>query len=317
MRKNVHFLDLKYYVFFKELVSYWYDTCFFQVITGEQLTIRIMFMKKEHDYILDYRLDISNENSTQNLELENKSTKHEHEGKMKIRKKKVAKAEQIECPSCGLIFPSKDTYKSHKRQHLTVDCKHCGKSLSYNTDFRIHQRRCTKDISFDHPCTICKKTMKTRYELDRHYEKRHTAKIVTKLYQCTLCDFEISNQRVLRKHVTTHKIHKTQDNYIVLQSHELKKCPKCNKQFLKEESLARHLKTHNFKRCSMCDYKSKKTSNLKAHTWRMHLKPKNAQSKPKPMPKCSYCDYTSNAQFSVTRHQESCSFAGPEIFCIV
>ena len=235
-------------------------------------------MKKEHDYILDYRLDISNENSTQNLELENKSTKHEHEGKMKIRKKKVAKAEQIECPSCGLIFPSKDTYKSHKRQHLTVDCQHCGKSLSYNTDFRIHQRRCTKDISFDHPCTICKKTMKTRYELDRHYEKRHTAKIVTKLYQCTLCDFEISNQRVLRKHVTTHKIHKTQDNYIVLQSHELKKCPKCDKQFLKEESLARHLKTHNFKRCSMCDYKSKKTSNLKAHTWRMHLKPKNAQS---------------------------------------
>ena len=38
-------------------------------------------MKKEHDYILDYRLDISNENSTQNLELENKSTKYGHEGK--------------------------------------------------------------------------------------------------------------------------------------------------------------------------------------------------------------------------------------------
>ena len=197
---------------------------------------------------------------------------------------------------------------------MTVDCQHCGKSLSYNTDFRVHQRRCTKDISLDHPCTICKKTMKTRYELNRHYEKCHTARILTKLYQCTLCDFEISNQRVLRKHATTHKI---QDNYIVLQSHEPKKCPKCDKQFLKDESLARHMKTHNFKRCSMCDYKSKKTSNLKAHTWRVHLQPKIAQSEPKPMLKCSFCDYTSNAQFSVTRHQESCSFAGPEIFCIV
>ena len=289
---------------------------FFQVITQEQLTKGIMSMKKVKDYILDYHLDISNENSNQNLKLENKSTKHEHESKMKLKihKKRVAKVEQIECPSCSLIFPSKDTYRSHKRQHLTVDCQHCGKSLSYNTDFRVHQRRCTKDISLDHPCTICKKTMKTRYELNRHYEKCHTARILTKLYQCTLCDFEISNQRVLRKHATTHK---TQDNCIVLQSHELKKCPKCDKQFLKDESLARHMKTHNFKRCSMCDYKSKKTSNLKAHTWRVHLQPKIAQSEPKPMLKCSFCDYTSNAQFSVTRHQESCSFAGPEIFCIV
>ena len=140
-----------------------------------------MSVKKEKDYILDY---ISNENSTRNLKLENKSTKHEHKGKLRLNvfKKKVAKVEQIECPSCGIIFPSKDSYKSHKRQHLTVDCQHCGKSLSYNTDFRVHQRRCTKDLSLDHPCTICKKTMKTRYELDRHYEKRHTAKILTKLY---------------------------------------------------------------------------------------------------------------------------------------
>ena len=271
-------------------------------------------MKKEKDYILDYHLDILDESSNQNLKLENKTTKHESKMKLKVYEKKVAKAEQIECPSCSLIFPSKDTYRSHKRQHLTVDCQYCGKSLSHNTDFRVHQRRCTKDVSLDHPCTICKKTMKTRYELNRHYEKCHTARILTKLYQCTLCDFEISNQRVLRKHATTHK---TKDNYIVLISHELKKCPKCDKQFLKDESLARHMKTHNFKRCSMCDYKSKKTSNLKAHTWRVHLQPKIAQSEPKPMLKCSFCDYTSNAQFSVTRHQESCSFAGPEIFCIV
>ena len=67
-----------------KLVSYWYDTCFFQVITQEQLTIGIMSMKKEKDYILDYRLDISNENNTQNLKLENKSTKNEHEGKLKL-----------------------------------------------------------------------------------------------------------------------------------------------------------------------------------------------------------------------------------------
>ena len=143
-----------------------------------------MSIKSEKDYILDYCLDRSLENSTQSLKLENKSTihEHDHEGKMKlnVRKKKVAKAEQIECPSCGLFFPSKDAYKSHKRQHLTVDCQHCGKSLSYNTDFRTHQRRCTKDVSVDHPCTICKKTMKTRYELDREGHQKSQTQLLLK-----------------------------------------------------------------------------------------------------------------------------------------
>ena len=269
---------------------------------------------KEEAYILDYHLEVSNVASILNLKVEDNST--QHKGKFKLQ---VAKAEQIECPFCGLIFPTKLRFRNHKRKHLTRDCQNCGKSLSKGSNFQDHLRRCTKDVSLNHLCTICNKTFYTLQELNGHRERRHTARILTKLYQCEICDFEISNQKIFRKHITSHKVHKTYDNYMAaLQSEELKKCPKCDKHYMKE-SLARHMKSHNFIKCNMCDYKSKYTSNLKAHTWRIHMKPKVVQSEsdPKALPKCSFCDFTSKTPYNVIRHQESCSFAGPEIFCIV
>ena len=157
---------------------------------------------KEEAYILDYHLEVSNVASILNLKVEDNST--QHKGKFKLQ---VAKAEQIECPFCGLIFPTKLRFRNHKRKHLTRDCQNCGKSLSKGSNFQDHLRRCTKNVSLNHLCTICNKTFYTLQELNGHRERRHTARILTKLYQCEICDFEISNQKIFRKHITSHKVH--------------------------------------------------------------------------------------------------------------
>ena len=293
-------------------------------------------VKSTHDGI-KYGCKLCKKEFSQQRYLTNHIQK-KHEGlRGKVRD---LKPEKIECPTCGFICQSKENFRHHNRKHLTIDCHHCGKSLLKSSNFQAHQRRCTKDFSKYFPCTICGRRFSVKGDLDRHYEKRHTVSTLTKLYQCELCDFQTLKETTFWEHARSHRdlrchlcnqkirgyknflkhrqLHEQQEQ---LQLHDLKKCPSCDKQFMDEKTYVRHIKTHNFSKCSKCDYKTNNTFNLKAHFWRVHIKPNIAeseQSEPQQQkPKCSYCDYTSIAQSKVSRHQESCYFAGPEIFCIV
>ena len=230
--------------------------------------------------------------------------------------KKIMKAEKvIECPTCGKICSSKLSLRNHFRMHLRVDCPHCGKSLSKCSNFQLHQRRCTKVLSSRFQCTICNKKFYAKQDLQRHYKRCQREPDVQK---CHICDFGTSSKREFRTHVKTHtrKYSRTQ----------VYQCQLCDFQSVGNKTIfEKHGRVHKLKlpkklneqtklKCEQCDYKTKRKFDLKVHILRIHDKPKTKTTKT--MPKCSFCDYTAINQWNVTRHEEKCSFSGPEILCL-
>ena len=230
--------------------------------------------------------------------------------------KKIMKAEKvIECPTCGKICSSKLSLRNHFRMHLRVDCPHCGKSLSKCSNFQLHQRRCTKVLSSRFQCTICNKKFYAKQDLQRHYKRCQREPDVQK---CHICDFGTSSKREFRTHLKTHtrKYSRTQ----------VYQCQLCDFQSVGNKTIfEKHARVHKLKShkksieqtkfiCEQCDYKTKRRFDLKVHILRIHDKPKPKSTKTQP--KCSFCDYTSSNQWTVTRHEEKCSFSGPEILCL-
>ena len=234
----------------------------------------------------------------------------------KLAKVKKMKAEKVECPTCGLICSSKKKLSNHVRRHFTVDCPHCGKSLSKGSNFHMHQRRCTKDLSSRFQCTICNKKFYAKQDLQRHCKRVETCQPGDK--KCHICDFRTSSKREFRTHVKTHtrKYSRTQ----------VYQCQLCDFQSVGNKTIfEKHGRVHKVKlhkklneqtkfKCEQCDYKTKRRFDLKGHILRIHDKPKLKSTKTPP--KCSFCDYTSSNQWTVTRHEEKCSFSGPEILCL-
>ena len=69
-------------------------------------------------------------------------------------------------------------------------------------------------------------------------------------------------------------------------------------------------------KCEKCFYKTTRKFNLQQHVWRKHAIPKEPPQ-PKILPKCTYCEFSSEHSHNVRRHEETCSFSGPEIFCVL
>ena len=245
-------------------------------------------------------------------EMENKDTLN---WDLRVKVKEM-KAEKVECQTCGVIFPSKKRLSNHIRRHLTVDCPHCGKSLSKGSNFQAHQRRCTKDLSKYFQCTICNRKFYAKQDLQRHYKRVGTCQPVD--HKCHICDFGTSSKREFRTHLKTHtrKYSRTQ----------VYQCQLCDFQSVGNKTIfEKHGRVHKLKlpkklneqtklKCEQCDYKTKRKFDLKVHILRIHDKPKTKTTKT--MPKCSFCDYTASNQWNITRHEEKCSFSGPEILCL-
>ena len=243
------------------------------------------------------------------------------------------KQEKVECPTCGKIFSGGKNYASknyadHKKIHKSIDCPHCGKTLSMSTNINLHLQRCKKNPNRScsmYQCTECDYETPIKSDLTtKHYKLVHSEAAVekrrrkTRKFKCEFCDLKFWSERKYLRHYKTH----------VPKKKKTFKCNKCDGEFGGLQALTKHLKTHEislprerqeirYHKCHICDYKSNKKFNLSTHVWRVHERKVDKRPKPKIFPKCSFCDYTSQSRYVVSRHEGTCPFSGPEIFCIV
>ena len=177
-----------------------------------------------------------------------------------------------------------------------------------------HRRTCMKDLRFK--CTICDfKTSRDRF-LQDHLRAKHTV-APTKGYSCDRCDFLAPTKEALRTHES--------------KDHPKYSCNTCGKQFLKAETLKRHVESHEevtvststgdyFKfvpqkkkagggkktyPCLSCPHVSTSKYNLKLHRWRIHERENPVR--PRIIPKCTKCGYTSKWGH-LRRHEQHCQF---------
>ncbi|KAF5285457.1 hypothetical protein FQR65_LT02297 [Abscondita terminalis] len=141
------------------------------------------------------------------------------------------------CSECGKSFSSRPVFLEHKRLHNSTKhsykCAQCLKTISSKQGYYIHIRMhnderpykcnfCKKEFRDGgtlrkherihtglrpHVCPICSKAFNQKVVLREHLRSVHVSKWKTnedKFFQCTLCDFEVSEKYDLCAHLVKH-----------------------------------------------------------------------------------------------------------------
>ena len=190
-----------------------------------------------------------------------------------------------ECSYCVKTFSSKTQFTHHTNIHLGIKphcCSHCEKSFTQPTHLKIHQRIHDQERNF--MCCICGKTFSISSNLKKHLSTHER-------------DLAVAVERDLEIHGNQNKENKDLEvsvakrvnimsypfecketscggrfsNENKLFHHEKKKhgkqhvCPSCNKLFLSESQLRKHVLIHTGEKpykCTIC---------LKAFTQKSHV----------------------------------------------
>lgn len=192
------------------------------------------------------------------------------------------KEKPYSCSFCDKSFTVKETLRLHLRNHSGIKpykCSKCDYSSSAKWNLRLHEKRHNSDRKDDKKflCTECGALFYMKHHLNRHamthtQEKTHLCKICGKLFsqssylnrhlenhnkysKCPRCDFELKNNDAYQHHVDT--------------GHFLFVCDPCEKVFLTDNNLQKHLKSHNKNErklsCDVCGKMFVNKGNLKKH----------------------------------------------------
>lgn len=148
------------------------------------------------------------------------------------------------CQFCKEIFESYKALKGHLIvSHLTLKVYKCvqvgcSKMFEELDDFLEHTQSHKK---VEYRCHVCGEAFSTLSDLGLHQYSHSIdkTKSADKYYFCSVCKSSFSNLKALQHHMDT-----TTHDYT---------CPHCNKIFLIERFLRRHLKTHASSAKFACD----------------------------------------------------------------
>ena len=188
----------------------------------------------------------------------------------------------LKCNICFKECRGKKTLKDHMRNHnqKQVKCNGCHEHFKERS-FKSHQLHCLTIpplvINQPRKCQMqgCDFVAETSSDLRKHM-KRH--KRLKEDHLCSFCDERFTNRKNLKAH---------------MKKHVQFKCPDCDKSFRKQETLGRHrqkmhatialrnscgwfmpstdqqesevIPMEKFHHCELCQYKTKRSNNLKKH----------------------------------------------------
>ena len=162
-------------------------------------------------------------------------------------------------------------------------------------------------------CHDCDKFFTSKRSLMGHKKEKHSGPV--KSFKCVDCGKEFSRKSNLKYHKNscfrfrhfTAKDDKREKMENLSKEHQLEAQPLIHESTVPNNQVLK---------CEKCFYKTTRKFNLQQHVWRKHAIPKEPPQ-PKILPKCTYCEFSSESSHNVRRHEETCSFSGPEIFCVL
>ena len=140
-----------------------------------------------------------------------------------------------------------------------------------------------------HQCDQCDYKTPNFGKLKRHSDEVHLKK---KRYNCTKCSAGFNDKKSLKRHgINTHGEVDDLERFA--------QCMICQKKFLYESGLKRHMSSHKSKeelrfQCENCDYKADHWDMMDKHERTVHLKEKQFA--------CKLCSYKASEKQSLQRH---------------
>ncbi|XP_015214721.2 zinc finger protein 142 isoform X1 [Lepisosteus oculatus] len=206
----------------------------------------------------------------------------------------LRKHPQLECPTCQVMFETREGLEEHRKTHFTQRCPLC--------PFAARERQLLVQHLLDEheegppeekplKCAACGFSCRHQLVFEQHV-RSHGG---TRLYKCTDCQYSTRNRQKITWHI---RIHTGEKPY---------HCEQCSYACADPSRLKYHMRTHQEERkylCPECGYKCKWVNQLKYHMT------KHTGAKPYV---CEECDYRTNRADALrihreTRHREVRSF---------
>ena len=227
----------------------------------------------------DEEVELPNEETTSNCEIEEKQKDH--------KKDKSAidgeKGKKNLCSYCGKCFLKKAWKERHERIHTgekPFECKFCQKRFIEKGKLNTHERIHTGEKPYQ--CQICMVSFRDSETLRRH-ERIH---IVENPYQCENCEDIFYTSSDLTRHK---QIHTDETPFV---------CNVCSKRFTKEILLKQHEKIHCNSKPFQC--KTCLKGFLKPYLLKYH---ENIHKDEKPY-KCKTCEKCFYSPHILQRHEK-------------
>lgn len=172
---------------------------------------------------------------------------------------------KIPCPICGKEFKNESNVQRHSRVHVgPFTCPHCVTVFMEREDYNEHIKNDHADLMY--PCSVCDTVLPSKKAYVRHVNNVHKdadgLKELMKKFECSVCNKMFVKQNLLDKHMLSHSSESDQE------------CPKCHKTFKALWTLEHHIKAeHNNEvvfTCSECDEEFALKNKLDLHVKLYH-----------------------------------------------